>query len=72
MRRAALASNRRELMTAPDPTTINRLYGRSTGHKLRVEQAALVETLLPQISGVGSYFRMRLTELSRPVEPSTP
>ncbi|MEO8141711.1 MAG: tRNA (guanine(46)-N(7))-methyltransferase TrmB [Sphingomicrobium sp.] len=37
-------------MTAPDPTTMNRLYGRSIGHKLRVEQAALVETLLPQIS----------------------
>ncbi|MES2903121.1 MAG: tRNA (guanine(46)-N(7))-methyltransferase TrmB [Pseudomonadota bacterium] len=37
-------------MTAPDPTTINRLYGRSSGHKLRVEQAALVENLLPQIS----------------------
>ena len=35
---------------APDPTTINRLYGRSSSHKLRVEQAALVETLLPQIS----------------------
>ena len=37
-------------MTSPDPTTINRLYGRSTGHKLRVQQAALVETLLPQIA----------------------
>ena len=37
-------------MTAPDPTTINRLYGRSSGHRLRAEQAALVETLLPQIS----------------------
>jgi len=37
-------------MTAPDPTTMNRLYGRSTGHRLRVEQAALVETLLPTIS----------------------
>ena len=35
---------------APDPTTINRLYGRSSSLKLRVEQAALVETLLPQIS----------------------
>ena len=35
---------------APDPSTINRLYGRSTGHKLRVAQAALVETLLPQLS----------------------
>jgi tRNA (guanine-N7-)-methyltransferase len=37
-------------MTAPDPTTINRLYGRSTGHKLRQQQASLVETLLPQIA----------------------
>src|SRR5687768_9842905 len=35
---------------APDPTTINRLYGRSTGRKLRTEQAALVENLLPQIA----------------------
>ena len=35
---------------APDPTTINRLYGRSTGRKLRTEQAALVETLLPKIT----------------------
>ena len=33
-----------------DPTTINRLYGRSSGHKLRQQQTALVETLLPQIS----------------------
>jgi len=33
-----------------DPTTINRLYGRSTGHRLRVEQAALMDTLLPQLS----------------------
>jgi tRNA (guanine-N7-)-methyltransferase len=33
-----------------DPTTINRLYGRSKGKRLRDEQAALVETLLPQIS----------------------
>ncbi|MDQ3143664.1 MAG: tRNA (guanine(46)-N(7))-methyltransferase TrmB [Pseudomonadota bacterium] len=37
-------------MTTPDPTTLNRLYGRSTGHKLRVQQAALIEQLLPQIS----------------------
>ncbi len=35
---------------APDPSTINRLYGRSTGHKLRTSQAALVETLLPRLS----------------------
>jgi tRNA (guanine-N7-)-methyltransferase len=33
-----------------DPTTINRLYGRSSGHKLRKSQAELVETLLPAIS----------------------
>jgi len=37
-------------MTARDPTTIDRLYGRSSGRKLRVSQAALVETLLPKIS----------------------
>ena len=33
-----------------DPTTINRLYGRSSGHKLRASQQALVDGLLPQIS----------------------
>lgn len=33
-----------------DPTTLNRLYGRSKGKKLRVEQNALVENLLPQIT----------------------
>lgn len=33
-----------------DPTTLNRLYGRSKGKKLRVEQTDLVENLLPQIS----------------------
>ena len=32
-----------------DPTTISRLYGRRSGHKLRVGQAALVEELLPEI-----------------------
>ena len=37
-------------MTAADPTTINRLYGRSSGHKLRASQTALVENLLPQIA----------------------
>ena len=36
-------------MSAADPTTLNRLYGRSSGHKLRKGQAELVETLLPQI-----------------------
>jgi tRNA (guanine-N7-)-methyltransferase len=33
-----------------DPITLNRLYGRSKGKKLRDEQLALVDTLLPQIS----------------------
>lgn len=33
-----------------DPTTLNRLYGRSQGKPLRKGQAALVETLLPKIS----------------------
>ena len=37
-------------MTAPDPTTINRLYGRSSGHKLRLGQQALIDTLLPTIA----------------------
>ncbi|MFC7537314.1 tRNA (guanine(46)-N(7))-methyltransferase TrmB [Sphingomonas sp. GCM10030256] len=33
-----------------DPTTINRLYGRSSGHKLRKGQQDLVDRLLPQIA----------------------
>ena len=33
-----------------DPTTLNRLYGRSSGHKLRASQQTLLDTLLPQIS----------------------
>lgn len=33
-----------------DPTTLNRLYGRRSGHKLRQGQARLVEDLLPAIS----------------------
>ena len=33
-----------------DPTTLNRLYGRSSGHKLRKAQSELVETLLPAIA----------------------
>ena len=32
-----------------DPTTLNRLYGRASGHKLRAGQQALVDTLLPAI-----------------------
>ena len=33
-----------------DPTTLNRLYGRSSGHKLRNSQQDLVDNLLPQIA----------------------
>ena len=33
-----------------DPTTLNRLYGRSSGHKLRASQQALIDTLLPRLS----------------------
>ena len=33
-----------------DPTTLNRLYGRSQGRKLRKAQEELVEKLLPQIA----------------------
>jgi len=32
-----------------DPTTLNRLYGRSSGHKLRKAQQELVDNILPQI-----------------------
>jgi tRNA (guanine-N7-)-methyltransferase len=32
-----------------DPLTLNRLYGRSSGHKLRKGQQELVDELLPQI-----------------------
>lgn len=33
-----------------DPTTLNRLYGRRSGHKLRVGQSQLLEELLPQVA----------------------
>jgi tRNA (guanine-N7-)-methyltransferase len=33
-----------------DPLTLNRLYGRSTGHKLRPGQQKLVDELLPRIA----------------------
>jgi tRNA (guanine-N7-)-methyltransferase len=54
---------------APDPSTINRLYGRSTGHKLRSSQAALVETLLPQIAlpAEGEISAQRLFGDDRPL-----
>jgi tRNA (guanine-N7-)-methyltransferase len=34
----------------PDPTTLNRLYGRSKGKALRTGQQALIDDLLPQIA----------------------
>ena len=36
-----------------DPTTLNRLYGRSQGKPLRAGQQALVDTLLPRIAVPG-------------------
>jgi tRNA (guanine-N7-)-methyltransferase len=33
-----------------DPTTLNRLYGRSSGHKLRKSQQELIDRLLPAIA----------------------
>jgi len=33
-----------------DPLTLNRLYGRSSGHKLRIGQQELIDRLLPAIS----------------------
>ena len=35
---------------AGDPTTLNRLYGRSKGKKLRMAQQELLDNLLPQIA----------------------
>ena len=52
-----------------DPTTLNRLYGRSKGKKLRVEQADLVDNLLPQISvpETGDLSSMQLFGDDRPM-----
>jgi tRNA (guanine-N7-)-methyltransferase len=52
-----------------DPTTINRLYGRSSGHKLRKSQAELIETLLPAISvpAEGDITSLRLFGDNRPL-----
>ena len=36
-----------------DPLTLNRLYGRASGHKLRKSQQELVDTLMPQIEVPG-------------------
>ena len=52
-----------------DPTTLNRLYGRSKGKPLRAGQQALVDTLLPQIAvpGEGPVTAERLFGSSRPL-----
>ena len=52
-----------------DPTTLNRLYGRSMGHKLRPAQQELVDTLLPQIAvpAEGDVTARRLFNDDRPL-----
>ena len=52
-----------------DPTTLNRLYGRSQGKPLRAGQQALVDTLLPQIEvpAEGAVGAARLFGADRPL-----
>ena len=52
-----------------DPLTLNRLYGRSSGHKLRKGQQELVDTLLPQIEvpAEGEIAARRLFGEDRPL-----
>ena len=52
-----------------DPTTINRLYGRSSGHKLRKSQQELLDTLLPKIAvpDEGELTALRLFGDARPL-----
>ena len=52
-----------------DPTTLNRLYGRRAGHKLRQGQAALIEAYLPQFAVPdGPLTANRLFGDDRPLE----
>ncbi len=53
----------------PDPTTLRRLYGRQSGHKLRAGQQALVEQLLPALSvpEEGGLTSLRLFGDDRPL-----
>jgi tRNA (guanine-N7-)-methyltransferase len=52
-----------------DPTTINRLYGRRSGHKLRQGQAALLDELMPKIAVPdGQLSAERLFGDDRPLE----
>jgi tRNA (guanine-N7-)-methyltransferase len=52
-----------------DPLTLNRLYGRSSGHKLRKSQQELVDGLLPQIEvpAEGEVTALRLFGDDRPL-----
>ena len=52
-----------------DPTTLNRLYGRSQGRPLRAAQQALVDDLLPQIAvpAEGAVTAARLFGDDRPL-----
>ena len=52
-----------------DPLTLNRLYGRSSGHKLRKGQQELVDTLLPKIEvpAEGEITSQRLFGDDRPL-----
>ena len=52
-----------------DPTTLNRLYGRASGHKLRKGQQELVERLLPVLSipAEGEITAQRLFGDDRPL-----
>jgi tRNA (guanine-N7-)-methyltransferase len=52
-----------------DPLTLNRLYGRSSGHKLRKSQQDLINTLLPQIAvpAEGEITARRLFADDRPL-----
>ena len=52
-----------------DPLTLNRLYGRSSGHKLRKSQQELVERLLPELEvpAEGEITALRLFGDERPL-----
>lgn len=52
-----------------DPLTLNRLYGRSSGHKLRQGQQELVERLLPalEVPAKGEITAVRLFGEDRPL-----
>ena len=52
-----------------DPLTLNRLYGRSSGHKLRQGQQELVERLLPtlEVPAVGKITATELFGEDRPL-----